>query len=113
MLFNIAIRTPYIHTIVFFLLLLFFLTWLSLLLLGSMLEIKISREVYSAFATAVSAPIFGFCGQVQYLRNETPGKTWNMVLKEPVARLTGGITMFIGYGGSIISLAYGLLLWLI
>ena len=110
MLFNIAIRTPSIHTFVYVLLSLFALTWMSLLLIVSIWYQGLSKESYMAFATAISTPILGFCGQVQYIRNETPGRIWGVSIQTPVARLIGGSTMLLGYGGAIASLIYGLIL---
>ena len=110
MLFNIAIRTPSIHTIVYVLFGLFVLTWMSLLLIVSIWFQGLSKESYMAFATAISTPILGFCGQVQYIRNETPGRIWDTSIQTPVARLIGGSTMLLGYGGAIASLIYGLVL---
>jgi hypothetical protein len=111
MLFNIAIRTPSIHTIVYVLLGLFILTWMSLLLIVSIWFQGLSKETYMAFATAFSTPILGFCGQVQYIRNESPGRILDESIREPLARLIGGSTMLLGYGGTIVSLVYGLILW--
>ena len=109
MLFNIAIRTPSIHAIVYITVILFFLTWISLLLIVSIWFQGLSKESYMAFATAVSTPILGFCGQVQYIRNETPGRIWDESIQEPIARLIGVCTMVLGYGGAATSLIYGLM----
>ena len=111
MLFSIAVRTPSIHTIVYILFSLFALTWVSLLLAGSRVHQELSGETYIAFVTAISTPILGFCGQVQYIRNETPGKIWDVSIQGPFATLVGGTTMLLGYGGSIVSLIYALVLW--
>jgi hypothetical protein len=110
MLLSIAIRTPPIHAIIYTLFSLFCLTWVSLLLAGSRWSQGFSGEPYMAFVTAISAPILGFCGQVQYIRNETPGSMWGISLQDPFAKLIGGCTMILGYGGAIISIIYGLIL---
>ena len=110
MLFSIAVRTPSIHTIVYILFSLFALTWVSLLLAGSIVHQELSGETYMAFVTAISTPILGFCGQVQYIRDETPGSIWDVSIQGPFAKLIGGTSMLLGYGGSIVSLIYGLLL---
>jgi hypothetical protein len=111
MLFSIVIRSRSIHEIVYTLFGLFFFTWLSLLRVGALIATNNSGESYLAFATAISTPILGFCGQVQYIRNETPGKYWGESIQEPFAKLIGGATMLLGYGGAIVSLVYGLFIW--
>ena len=112
MLFSLLIGSRPIHEIVYTLFFLFFFTWLSLLQIAALTfnESK-NGELITALVTAIATPILGFCGQVQFIRNETPGAMWTSI-QDPFAKLIGGGMMALGYGGSIILLIYCLFLWL-
>jgi hypothetical protein len=111
MILNLLIRSSDIHMTVLVLTVLFASNLISLLLLGTMIFDEKIPEYYLAFTATLSSPILALCGLVQYVREETPGNMGS-IIRGPWAIFMGGALMAIGYGISVISFIYGIVIWI-
>jgi hypothetical protein len=111
MLLNLIMRSSDIHLTVLTLTVLCASNLISWLLLGTMVFNENVPEYYLAFTTTLSSPILALCGLVQFVREETPG-SMGTIIRGPWAIFMGGALMAIGYGITVISFIYGIVIWI-
>jgi hypothetical protein len=111
MIFNLLVRSSDIHNTVLFLLFFFLLNFSSLLAMGKIFFENENPEYYQAFSMALSAPILGWSGFVQYWRGEAPAKH-RLVIRGWWAKIAGIFMMVVGFGVAIFSFIHGMVVWL-
>ena len=111
MIFNLLVRSSDIHNTILFLVIFFLLNFSALLTMGKIFFEDEAPEYYQAFSMAVSAPILGWSGFIQYWREETPAKH-RLVIRGWLAKISGIVMMVVGFGIAIFSFIYGMVVWL-
>jgi len=111
MIFNLLVRSSDIHNTILFLVFFFLLNFSALLAMGKIFFENGTSEYYQAFSMALSAPILGWSGFIQYWREETPAKH-GLVIRGWLAKTSGIFMIVVGVGIAIFSFIYGMVVWL-